>query len=495
MTPGLPQPIYRQFFRQADRSPDNVAITSGSRSISYGELAEAVRARTGVLRQRGVSKGDRIVLLAAAQPDFVSTYFAAHAIGATCVPLDPHISDRRFSEIVERVSPALVVAESPGDLPQGGLVSFEELASSGHHNQPVEWSDVGLSGTADILFTTGTTARPKGVVLSHGAQAAACAHINAFIGTSADAIEVLPLPLSHSFGLGRLRCVLSIGARIVLTRGVVSAGGILKALVEHRATGFASVPSGFAILLSDRGPAWQQLAGQLEYIEIGSAAMPLDQKRDLMMRLPDTRICMHYGLTEASRSAYLSFHDDSDRLESIGRPSPGVEMRIVDGAGGEVQTGTDGRIQVRGKHLMSAYWQDPELTAKTLQDGWLDTGDLGRRDEDGYFYLSGRSGDTINIGGRKVSPGEIEAILQQHPAIAECACIGIPDPQGLSAEIISTYLVARRGVEELPKFSELAKLLRQNLESYKIPRRFQWIDALPKSSSGKLLRRKLREHA
>jgi long-chain acyl-CoA synthetase len=202
---------------------------------------------------------------------------------------------------------------------------------------------------------------------------------------------------------------------------------------------------------------------------------------------------MHYGLTEASRSAYISFHDDKDKLDSIGRPSPGVDMRIAGQSGETAEAGTAGQIEVRGGHLMTGYWQDPALTAETMHDGWLRTGDIGRTDSDGRFYLEARADDVINVGGRKVLPQEIEEVLASHPAIAECACVGIPDPQGLSGEIISAWLVPRRADAERPGFAELAKLLRQTLEPFKAPREFHWIDRIPRSSAGKVLRRQLRE--
>jgi long-chain acyl-CoA synthetase len=244
--------------------------------------------------------------------------------------------------------------------------------------------------------------------------------------------------------------------------------------------------------LSDKGEALSRSGSQLRYIEIGSSAMPMEQKRLLMNALPKTRVCMHYGLTEASRSAFLSFHDDTEKLESVGRPSAGVEMRIVDEHGVEVRDGIEGQIEVRGGHLMSSYWHDAGLTRDSMRDGWLRTGDLGWRDPEGYYYLKARSSEIINVGGRKVSPQEIEDVLTGHPAVAECACVGIPDPQGLSGEMISAYLVADPASGELPGFPELAKLLRQSLEPYKIPRKFTWIAELPKSTSGKVLRRKLR---
>ncbi|HEX6259038.1 MAG TPA: class I adenylate-forming enzyme family protein [Woeseiaceae bacterium] len=492
MTPNDLQPVFRQFQRLAEITPDARAIQSGTVAISYAELASRIAAMAATLATRmGVGPGDRVVMMAESNADFVCAYFATHSIGAICVPLDPHVAAPRLRDIVERVSPRLVISEKP--LPSQATVIFDELAAHYNADATANPVPIDIGQTADILFTTGTTGRPKGVILSHRALATACAHINEFIGMRQDAVEVLPLPLSHSFGLGRVRCVLAAGAALVLVPGFVNASRIFEALANYGATGFASVPTGIAILLGDQGKALHRFSQQLQYIEIGSSAMPLEHKRLLMSLLPNTKICMHYGLTEASRSAYLSFHDDEGRLDSIGLPSPRVEMRVVDEAGRVAQDGVDGHIEVRGGHLFTGYWQDPDLTAETLHDGWLRTGDLGRRDGDGYYYLQARFSDIINVGGRKVSPQEIEEILATHPAIAESACVGIPDPQGISGEMVSAFLVAKPACQNLPGFPELAKLLRQKLEPYKIPRKFTWIEEIPKSSSGKILRRQLKD--
>jgi long-chain acyl-CoA synthetase len=485
------QPVFRQLQEHAASAPEARAIQSGLLAISYAELASRIAATAATLKRMGVASGDRVILLAEANADFVCTYFATHSNGAICVPLDPHVAAPQLRDIVERVSPRLIIAEKqPGS---HASVTFDDLTSGGSSGSSAESAPIDIEQTADILFTSGTTGRPKGVILSHRALATACAHINEFIGLRSDAVEVLPLPLSHSFGLGRVRCVLATGASLVLVPGFVNAPKIFEALASYGATGFASVPTGIAILLSDRGEALQRFSDQLQYIEIGSSAMPLEQKRLLMDLLPKTRICMHYGLTEASRSAYLSFHDDQDKLESIGRPSPRVEMRVVDEAGLDAEDSVDGQIEVRGGHLFTGYWQDAPLTEETLHDGWLRTGDLGRRDVDGYYYLQARSSDIINVGGRKVAPQEIEEVLATHPAIAEAACVGVPDPQGFSGEMVSAFLVAKPTCHNLPGFPELAKLLRQTLEPYKIPRKFTWIETVPKSSSGKVLRRLLKD--
>ena len=484
------QPVYRQVLAQTERFPDKAAIVSARRTISYAQLASSIAGTAAALKERyDVRDGDRVVLLAASHSGFVSTYLAAHSIGAVCVPLDPRTGAPRFADIVERVSPKLVVSEAAAPVTSASTATFDELTED---VTPAFPDDIDLGRTADILFTTGTTGRSKGVTLSHRSLAAACSHINAFMKTRNDAVEVLPLPLSHSFGLGRVRCVLSLGGTLVLLPGFVGTAPVLAAIAEFKATGFASVPAGIALFLNDRGSSFEKYADQLQYIEIGSSAMPMAHKRALMKALPRTRICMHYGLTEASRSAFLSFHDDEDRLDSIGRPSPGVAMRIVDDNGNEVGDGVEGEIEVSGNHLTTGYWQDPALSKTALRDGWLRTGDLGHRDTDGYFYLKARTSDIINIGGRKVAPLEIEEILLRHPAVADCACVGVPDPQGLSDEMVSAFLVADPAHGSLPKFSELAKLLRKSLEPYKIPRRFTWVDEIPKSPSGKVLRRELK---
>lgn len=488
------RPVFRQVLAHAGEAVTaaRAALVCGDRSLSYAELERGVSDRAAYLAAEcGLGPGERALLLAESSGDFVATYLAVHRLGAVCVPLDAHTPPDRLAGIVRRLAPRVVISRTAvdnADLRRNLL--FDDLAAGAA--MPAPAIEVPMDQTADILFTTGTTSDSKGVVLSHRALATACSHINRFIGTRSDAVEVLPLSLGHSFGLGRVRAVLALGATLVLVPGgFVNAARVTRALAKHRATGFASVPAGIAILLGE-GDALGRFADQLEYVEIGSSAMPLEHKHRLMELLPQTRLCMHYGLTEASRSAFLEFHADRNKLDSVGRPSPGVELRVVSDAGEAAAAGETGELEVRGGHLMSGYWQDPERTARTLHGGWLRTGDLGREDGDGYFYLEARADDVINLGGRKVLPQEIEEVLGEHPAIADCACAGVPDPQGLSGQVIAAWLVPRDG-EAHPPFSELAKLLRRRLEPYKTPRKFFWTDRIPRSAAGKVLRRQLRE--
>jgi long-chain acyl-CoA synthetase len=240
------------------------------------------------------------------------------------------------------------------------------------------------------------------------------------------------------------------------------------------------------------GPArLADYARQLRYLELGSAPMPLQDKLRLMELLPRSRICMHYGLTEATRSAFIEFHGESGRLHSIGRPSHGVEFRIVGQQGTIAAVGVHGEIQIRGPHVMRTYWEDAERTNEAFMDGWLRTGDVGHADEDGYLYLHGRNADLINVGGRKVSPTEVEEVLRSHPAVLDCGCTGISDPAGVSGEAVAVLVLLRKGQESSKR--ELRVFLRGRLEPYKLPIKWSFSGVLPRTVNGKLQRHLLRE--
>lgn len=482
---------------RARREPDGIAVAAGGTALTWAEAGRRVRGAAATLAQRGVRPGDRVVLAASSTPAFFCGYFAVHHLGAVALPVDPRIPEARLTDIAERTTPrAILVARAPADriagLEAGDIEELGRPNPGGRDTgDPVPRM---AEDPADVLFTSGTSGRPKGVVLPHRAIAAAARNINAFVGNGPGDREIVPLPLSHSFGLGRMRCQVLAGGTLVLVDGFTHAGSLFAAMDEWRATGFSFVPAGWSILARTTGDRLGDFAGTLRWLEVGSAAMPREDKLHLMRILPDTRLCMHYGLTEASRSAFIEFHAWRDKLDSIGRATPGVEMRVVDEAGRELPPGARGRIVVRGENVMTGYWQDPDLTRASLVDGWLVTGDLGTRDADGDFRLEGREKDMINVGGREVSPVEIERILEELPEVAECGCAGIPDPQGISGFAVKAFLVAKPGATPLPP-KALAKHLRGRIEPYKMPAAFQWIEGLPRTSNGKVQRARLADIA
>lgn len=485
------QSVIEALGQRAARHPERMALLCGDQRVSFGNLWSRVVAAACYLSDCGVRSGDRVVLAAPSVPAFAYGYFATHLLGAVAVPMDPHAPAPRRDELIGRAAPKLIFCEKAES--QDELVEIHAVAEL--DSLPVRgaaFEPPALDSLADLIFTTGTTGRPKGVRLTHRNEAAAAIHINTVIGTSEGDIEVVPIPLFHSFGLGRLRCVLAAGGTVVLVQGFRLPGEIFTALERHAATGLVGVPAGFAVLLRFGERGLGPFADCLRYIEIGSAPMPLEHKRALMKLLPRTRLFMHYGLTEASRSAFIEFHRDSAHLDTVGTPSPGVKVEVRDDSGKVCGPGVRGVLWIGGNHISPGYWDDAELSADTFAKGWTRTGDVAHLDAAGFIHLHGRNDDVINTGGIKVVPDEVERVLAEHPAIAEAACVGVPDPRGIAGEVLRAFLVA---AADQPSVSdaELSRWAAQRLEQYKVPAQYEWVPALPRTASGKLIRAALRK--
>ena len=475
-------PLVETLLDHAARHPRQAAIIAAGETVSYGDFAQMIRSAAARIRRAPCQRGDRIVLCGPNSPHLAAAYFAVHLAGGVAVLLDADAPSQSARWIVNDAEARLTLAAR--EIPLPGCV--EDLAAwcqpgeAGLADSPRS----GLADAADLIYTTGTSGRNKGVLLTHENIAQAALNINAFVGTCGDDREVLPLPLSHSFGLGRLRAMAQVGHCLLLLPGMRNPAMVLKQLLDAKASGLALVPAGFDLILRMTRDRLGEARDHLRYIEIGSAAMPLATKLKLADLLPHTRICHHYGLTEASRAAFLEYHADRNRLASIGRPSPNVELAVRDGEGRDLADGQQGEIAVRGRMVMQQYWKQPELTHEVLRDGWLRTGDHGFREADGYYYLTGRQGDLVNVGGRKVSPEEVEQVLNTHPSVVESACVGIPDPQGIVGECLKACLVLRDEVRD----EQLVEWLRPRLEEYKIPRIWQRVDQIARTASGKIQR-------
>jgi long-chain acyl-CoA synthetase len=312
---------------------------------------------------------------------------------------------------------------------------------------------------------------------------AAADNINTFIGNTANDIEMLALPISHSFGLGRLRCVFAIGATLVLLGSFASMKKFYGEMERCHVTGFGMVPASWAYIMKMSGEKIGQFSGQLKYVEIGSAFMSLENKQKLMGLLPNTHVCMHYGLTEASRSAFISFHDEIDHLMSAGKPSPNTEIAVFSEQGKRLGRNEDGEICVKGRHVCSAYWGlSSNEFQKDFFDGYFRTGDWGHIDDEGYIHLISRKKEIINVGGKKVSPIEVEEVLNEIDGIDESACVGVHDD--VLGEVVKAFCVCSKEVD----FEEIKKIMTKKLENYKIPVFFETIDALPKTQNGKIQR-------
>jgi long-chain acyl-CoA synthetase len=472
----------------ADRRPEAPALLVAGERVTYGTLARRVGATCAWFQQRGVHVGNRVVLSASPSVSFVVAYLGVHAAGAIAVPVATEAHGQRvrwtagtvgatFALLERRVEDMPCLCASPQDLPTARSLT-------------ADWEEPRSTEIADVLFTTGTTGTPKGVMLSHRNVCAAADHINLDVGNHERDLEAHPLPMSHAFGLGRLRCVLRRGGAVALLPDISDLSALFEVLDDYGSTGLSCTPAGLAIIERLTGQRIGGYSKQLKYIEIGSGPMSLVQKQRLQTMLPGTQLKLQYGLTEAARSISLDLGTAPEHLDTLGIPSPGVRIRIADAEGRQLATGMTGEIQIAGDHVMQGYWRDPELSRRALAGGWMHTSDMGLQDEHGFYRLLGRSSEIINVGGLKVSPVEVEQWLQKHPGIVDCACTGMADPENIRGEVVRACIVA---APSGPADRELRRYLRDKVEAYAVPVRFDRVDTIPRSSSGKILRAKLRE--
>lgn len=484
--------IAREIIENANQQPAKTAIIHNGKKYSYQWLGERVIATACYLKEQGCRKGDRVMFGAVKSPEFALMYFGAHTIGAVAVPVDLKLNYDKLSYIHGQSQPKVFWYPTPKmvkDL-EARQFDYDEIEKFIPADLSRFTVEAEQEETADLLFTTGTTGNPKGVELSHLSITAGAINTNEFIGNSQNDREIIPLPLFHAFGLRRLRTNMLLGASVVLVDGFMRPDLIFEGFEKWEATGICMVPAGYALLKKLTSDKIGQYKDQLKYIEFGSSPMKEEEKHHICELLPNTRICMHYGLTEAAANIFIEFHDSRDKLHSLGKASPNMQIRIGDEQGNPLDTRQEGEILVKGDVLMKGYWNDEERTRRTFVQGWLRTGDVGYKDEQGYVFLKGRKDDIINIGGKKVAPQEVEKALNALAEVEEAACISVDDPGGIRGKVIKAFVVVKKGYQ--PDFNELKNQLRNELEPYKIPELFEQINSLPRTASGKLQREKLR---
>lgn len=478
--------LLRAVIGHAQAMPGKIALVEGTRRVTYSQLISNVEKVAGYLSLLGLKPGDTILLAAQKEVEFIYLYLAAHLLGIVNVVVDSASPADRIDYIISTVSPAakfgtIWKVNRPDFTPFSEVLP--DLVTPSLAMREIHSTDV-----ADVMFTTGTTGAPKGVCLSHDNIAGSACNTNGFIGTRADDVEALALPLSHSFGLGRMRCVLMAGATLVLVGSFANLKAFFQVLEAENVTGFGMVPAVWQYIKRISGTRISKFASQIRYIEFGSAALPVADKRLLMDIFPHTRLCMHYGLTEASRAIFSEFHACADNLETIGQPASSlVQVRILDEDGQPVEDGTDGEICVRGNMVTRTYYLPSDNQGAFFGD-WFRTGDWGHRSPQGDFYLTGRKKELINVGGEKVSPAAIEQAIMAL-GIKDCACVAIPDPKGVLGEVPKAFLVKS---DPLMTIEEVKKQLIQVLPAHEVPVEWEWVDSIPRTSSGKIQRLKLK---
>ena len=476
-TPYEHSPLLQSVMQNAKTYAEKTAIIINGVEVTYALLGKNIRKAAGFMLKMGIKTGDRIVLSAHKDVEYVYLYFASHILGVTNVIVDAESNEERLNYIENKVNPAYCFGYQSTCFPSMMFcdLNLDETEELGMADTTLSQNDV-----AEILFTTGTTGAPKGVCLSYYNIYSSASNINEYIGNQSDDVELLALPICHSFGMGRIRCTLLKGATIVILGNFANVRALLKAIEQYHVTGFGVVPAAWAYIRKMSGTRIAKYADQIRYIEIGSAAMPLDTKKELLELFPNTRICMHYGLTEASRCCFQEFHD-TEHLDSIGRPvSDKVDVKIFDNDGNEMPVGEGGELCVDGNMVLTRYLEEQD-TNNAFFGEYFRTGDCGYKSGDGYIYLLGREKELINVGGKKVSPMEVEdAIISL--GVGDCVCVPMKDENGIMGELVFCYILKD---STTMTFGEIAEKLSHKLEAYKRPVAYGWIDKIPMTSSGK----------
>lgn len=470
--------ILDAIFTHAKAVPGKIAIyTVDGDPVTYNELSRKIKQAATFLSESGLKKGDKILLSAQKEVEFVYLYFGAHLAGIVNVVVDAKTNRDHLDYIASVVKPRLAFGM---DIDNCRCEQFADI-NSPDFLPYTEEINIDEYAPADIMFTSGTTGNPKGVILSHYNIYSSANNINRFIKNTPDDIELLGLPICHSFGLGRLRCNMLLGATVVMHNGFANLKSVFNAFEKYGVTGFGMVPAVWAYIKKFSGERIGKYAGQIRYIEIGSAAMPIEDKEMLCRLFPNTRICMHYGLTEASRAVFMEFHANKTNLAAAGKSVvPEVDVKILREDGTDAQPDEEGEVCIKGNMVTRSYFL-PHDNEGAFINGYFRTGDWGKISQEGNLYLVARKKELINVGGKKVSPIEIEDALEKI-GVPESMCVAIPDPDGVLGEVPKVLLVQNTFTLSL---DDIKKGLKQMLEPFKMPKVFEIVDSIPKTSSGK----------
>jgi long-chain acyl-CoA synthetase len=473
------------------------ALVFEGRELTNVDQQRAANRLAHALGRRGVGPGDRVVVMLPNCPEVLEAYRAILAVGAVVVPVIFLLSPEEVRHILAHAEARLLITSPDLAWKAEGwpgariLVGGEAAGAPAYEELVAQESDAFTAIDRDdhdlavILYTAGTTGQPKGVALSHANLAS-----NARAAASVYELDrrqwaLAALPLSHSYGLTLMNAGNVLGTRAVLLRWFTPEA-VLTAIQQYRVQAMSGVPTMFVYLLN-YPDADRFDTSSMRVWGSGAAPLPVELVEPFETRFGG-RLLEGYGLTEASPVVATHRHSGVRKLGSVGQPLPGVEVRILDDADRALPIGEAGEIGVRGPNVMLGYYRMAEETAGALRNGWLHTGDVGRLDDDGFLYILERKKDLIIRGGLNVYPREVEEVLYAHPGVAEAAVVGVPDP--LMGEEGCAFVVLRAGATVTPE--ALIAFCQERLAKFKCPRQVRFVEALPKSPIGKILRKQLR---
>ena len=493
---------------QAERRPDKVVITCGDVALTNARLLERVNAVASSLRDLGVGRGDVVAMLMYNCPEFLELVYAVNRLGAAFMPLNYRLAPAEWEYIIGHAEAKVIVAD-PEFVPAltelgpalpalehrvvvGGTAadwtSYSSLVdrSAGAYVPVV---DVDGGELQRLMYTSGTTARPKGVCISHRNLAAKNLGYLVQFGFTDAEVTAVTGPLYHvgALDMGGL-ATLHAGGSLVLQRKFEPIG-LIRMIEQHRATSVWMAPAMVNALLEHRDALAEADLSSLKLVLSGGEKMPESRLETVLDLFPGLWFADAYGLTETvSSDTFVPYERMRDKLGSVGRPLPHNQVRIGDDHGRSLPPGEIGEVLIKGPKVFSGYWRDPEATKRSFVDGWFRTGDMGRLDHEGFLYIEDRKKDMIVSGGENIATPEIERVLYEHHDVLEAAVVGHPDERW--GEVPHAFVVLRSGATATGE--DLRAFCRERLAKFKVPRYFTGVGALPRTPTGKVLKRELR---
>lgn len=498
----------------AARAPDKVGLICADQRLTYAQLEAQANQLAQALLARGVQAGDRVAVWLPNSVESVVAIFAILKAGGVFTVINPTTKPAKLAYILNHCAasalfaPARAAAEIAGLLdavpslhtvvacggaPAGGdahWVGFSDLLAAYPPDRPRGRTiDIDL---ACLVYTSGSTGEPKGVMSTHANMVFAASSIIEYLQNTVDDIVIDVLPLSFDYGLYQLLMVFKFSGTLVLERSFAYPAAILKRIEQERVTGLPGVPTVFAMLLQMDLSKFD--LSSIRYLTNTAAALPVQHIQRLRAAFPWARLYSMYGLTECKRTLYLPPEELDRRPGSVGIAIPGTEVWLEDETGARLGPRETGELVIRGSHVMQGYWNDPAETAKRYRPGrypaerLLYSGDLFWMDEEGFLYFVARKDDIIKTRGEKVAPKEVEAVIYQLAGVAEAAVVGVPDP--LLGQAIKVVIVCEPGHTLTEQ--EVLHHCRQRLEDFMVPKLVEFRDSLPTTASGKVQRSALK---
>lgn len=441
-----------------------------------------IQACSAIIKAKGVIKQDRVMIEAPSTAEYLACCYGVELLGAISVPYERNSPEDRILEIAADIKPALILKEE-----DEYEIAGPDPCSMASNDKTFSFPAPEL--VAEILYTTGTTGKSKGVMVSHYAQMNMCNSQNPVIGLREDNVWLIPTPMNHAAGLRKTHMSMVRGSTVCLLQGFTDLKKIFAAMRDYHVTSLYLPPAGVHYLLLLASKELAKYDEQLDFIYSSSSALPGGDKEKLIELLPSVRKYDAYGGSEVGAVCYIDYNSVRISTQCVGKPNQGVEIYCVDENYKPFHATKDnpGIIAIKSNTVTVGYWNEPELTKNTIHDGVIYMSDLGYMDDEGYLYLVGRRDDVINVGGFKVAPTEVEDAALRLPMIEDCACVPIQDM--INGKTLKLLVVIKEGSSFEP--ATIASMIGEKLEAYKVPRIIETIDAIPRTFNGKIDRKTL----